>query len=420
MCDDGSFDNSLYTVTFHPNLRTAVSNKKSDSAVLVPDSIGIDENPKTQVSSPQNTFNELKKDDKKSPKINEYGNLESVKINQNNITSCKRLSSETLNEDRVKRYNKGDQTENNSGSVQIKKDKLSNMKVHKDVTSSSVSQTSKIFVESKNTATAIKNEEKDSLKSNEISSNENLTGRISPDKFIGTPKNNTSLENNLIKEVKHRGTAYETSPSLIPENAKAQIKFIDLEATSNDNDDFQEKVSSSKAAQSEDSWETCDKRKSQKNRVMKAIKCTSKFKMSLDAPPLNYKKPNYKQAKLSKTFFQPKNSKANSNKKSPQKSSVIKTNDEPQEEENDSLIILDKFQTSTPCDILTSVSAFDIDATFIPENYKAEITECATTNVKKSAVEKLHLRNSNLFSNISFPVDSKSTEKIYSSKKEGK
>lgn len=396
----------LYTVTFPEHLKQGLHSAKFDSLVLAPDSLDTTFLEDKKNCSKQSNENHIRDCANKAENKLEFmldgdQNLKNSGKVQEDKGSGKRLSSDSLNDDRIKRCNTGKQSESSKNNET--NSKLAKSKDIKNCCTSMpkitvTEEASSIFsqIERKNSSVR-----KDiNILDASVPKKKNLT-IITVDSKNETPKNSNLL--NVVN--KSKLPISEISPSLLPTNANVRPKITDLEDISNDNDDFQELIPSIKNVQNEDSWDACDKKKSiVKKRVIKNIKTTTKYKMTLDAPSLNYKKPSYKQTKLSKSIFQPKS--CAFNKKSPNRLSEIENIIPVATVEEDTLpTAQNRYVTSTPYDTVKSPSVVDIDATFVPENFNLESRQRITTNVKKNAVEKSHLKNGSLFSNISFPEE---------------
>lgn len=398
----------VYTVTFPQHLQYASSTAKFESMILAPDS--LDTTPDNKILCKKKNGDIYSKDCKnKTAFESDEGKIfkEPEKLPHENKGSGKRLSSEPLTEDRVKRCN-------TSKSVAgIKRVESDHKFTNNDTKSCSIIPP-KIIVTDEIPDICKQANQRSTIKDINAQNNHIVKKRNILVDLVESNSNNNNMQNNLknLNNKKNKCTLNETSPSLLHSNAHPP-KIIDLDLVENDNDDFQEQVSNMKSIQNEDLWDACDKKKSKKHRTFKNIKSTSKFKMTLGAPPLNYKKTSYKQTKLSKTLFKPKSN--NSIEKSleeissPQNADVLGNNDnlvnECIEEDLYPADPQDHFQTSTPCDGMKSPTSVDIDATFIPENFHVETRSCSTSNVKKNAVGKSHLKNGGLLSNISFPEE---------------
>lgn len=407
-----SFD--VLTVTFPENVK---HNVELDSLILAPDSLDVSDKSLRHLTQ------------KKCPNANGSDILSDYENNSANKVFGKRPSTDSLNEDRIKRYNTGNQIETCSKVTKIKDandstKRFSKTSRTKDTNNdiekcSQVSRTKcdnipdvvpEIIITSnaaeiaKNAAVKSKMSLKDSNKQNAQVSKKNLVStKVSKDHQFETPKSSVTP---LVNDLKNKAKSSEISPSLLPITANGLSKLIDLEAISDDNDDFQEKTSSSKSVPTEDSWEICDKKKAmKKNKNPKSIKTTSKYKMTLDAPPLNYKKTNYKQTKLSKSIFKviDANKKPSVNLVSSPDVDIIIS-----EDDSSPTIQTNLFRTSTQY----PNKSVDIDATFIPDNFRLDSPDFVTSNVKKNTVEKSNFKNGNsLFSNINFTEELKSTAK---------
>jgi len=285
--------------------------------ILAPDSLSTGLDIK---SDGENGFNERKvKEGEKSKTLSTLIEVKSPKAVDSNYqdykTGHKRLSSETLNESRPKKCNKVDlpgsnqeisKTEDNSSIIVPKIIATEPSKISENVEG----RTKATTVLSKKDIQLSK-KKGDVTKTTLLKDNENEI-----------PKNSTLL-NNLVSDVKNKNiSSNQTSPSLLPAQGNIPPKIIDVDLSSNDDDDFLEQNCVNKVPYSEDSWDTCDRKKLKKSRNVKNIKSSSKYKMTLDAPPLNYKKPTYKQTKLSKSIFQSKSS--DSNKKVTSETKVAK------------------------------------------------------------------------------------------------
>lgn len=468
MHDNGNLESfDVLTVTFPENVRHGNPNTKCDSMILAPDS--LDASLETSKANSRK-FHKTKT----LANSNQGENAKSEERNSEKKTSGKRLSSEISNDSRVKRHNDGSQVESGDkmayktdaevpdppeiiisknissipkrGDSKIKtasKD-LSVQSDYRTKRQNTDNQTESEFKFTKPTASGClvpeivvssdvpKVSKHIETKTKAISSDLNAQNTKkktsaseidSKNNIIDTPKSSVS---NSVVDFKKKVSPYQVSPSLLPTNVNALPKIIDLNSSSNDNDDFQDLVPSTKSVQAEDSWEICDKKKSlRRNKTVKSVKSTSKFKMTLVAPPLNYKKPNYKQTKLSKSIFKAKE--ANSHPKSPEE--LVSRNCPDDDDHNDIVLSEDDSiptflpqhcQTSTQCILPKSLGTFDIDATFIPENFRMESPDCATSNVKKQPAEKSHFKNGGLFSNISFPEEVIAAPKVTCENEKGK
>ncbi|KAG8199569.1 hypothetical protein JTE90_009408 [Oedothorax gibbosus] len=155
--------------------------------------------------------------------------------------------------------------------------------------------------------------------------------------FEKTKDNNDTLKNSMNQP----------SPSLLPINEKKE-KVLPVKKIIENEDiyDFQTPITCKKAAEEDSSWTVCDKKKIKKGPSLK-VKSSSKYKMSFDALPPNYKKPVLRQTKLSKSIFHPKTL----------KETLSDSNGSP------SLLKKDGVSKNTT----------DIDATCIPDNYEYQI-----------------------------------------------
>lgn len=392
----------LYTVTFPDHLKQGLHSAKFDSLVLAPDSLDttfLEDKKNCNKQSNEDYFRDCT--NKAENKLDEEQNLKNNGKLLEDKGSGKRLSSDSLNDDRIKRCNTGKQSESSKNN-----ETNSKLAKSKDIKSCSAS-IPKITVTQEASDIVLQMERKNSSVRKDINvSDVSVPKKKSVTSIKVDSKNETPKNSNLLNVVnKNKLPISEISPSLLPTNINVRPKITGLEDISNDNDDFQEQIPSIKNIQNEDSWDACDKKKSVvKKRVIKSIKTTSKYKMTLDAPALNYKKPSYKQTKLSKSIFQPKSSAVN--KKSSNRLSEIENIIPVVTVEEDAFpTAQEHYLTSTPYDPIKSPGVIDIDATFVPENFNLENKQCITTNVKKNAVEKSHLKNGSLFSNISFPEE---------------
>lgn len=153
-----------------------------------------------------------------------------------------------------------------------------------------------------------------------------------------------------------KNSMYQVSPSLLPINEKKDKVSPKQILDNEDIHDFQTPIASKKTTSEEDSsWTVCDKKKLKKGLPLK-IKSSSKFKMSLDVLPPNYKKPVYRQTKLSKSIFQAKASNTNTSKEN-----IPDSNSSPSSTH------------SIRKDIGNGKNTVDFDATCIPDNYEYQI-----------------------------------------------
>ncbi|GFY40624.1 DNA endonuclease RBBP8 [Trichonephila inaurata madagascariensis] len=158
-----------------------------------------------------------------------------------------------------------------------------------------------------------------------------------------------------------KGSMYQVSPSLIPLNKKSDKSLFQNQLmVTEDINDFESPGGNKKQQESEQAWTSCDKRKLKKGPSVKTVKGTSKFKMTLDSLPPNYKKPNFRQTKLSKSIFQPKSS---SEDGAPSTSSKKILNDC----SNDPASVSKKI---SPIRNNNKTCTVDFDATCIPDNYE--------------------------------------------------
>ncbi|XP_035230895.1 DNA endonuclease RBBP8-like, partial [Stegodyphus dumicola] len=193
------------------------------------------------------------------------------------------------------------------------------------------------------------------------------------------------------------------SPSLIPESKKEVKSVLNNVANVSNDEDFQISINKKKEQENESSWKACDKKKLLKKVCpVKPIKTTSKYKLTLDAPPSNYKKPTYRQTKLSKSVFLPKNSPNISNEEFIVCDENEKENSSNHQSNSTSL----RADVQTPSVTDKFINAIELDATCIPDNYQYEVIASGKAKNKETEENKKNFDESVLVLNVNFSDDS--------------
>ncbi|GFU37408.1 DNA endonuclease RBBP8 [Nephila pilipes] len=184
---------------------------------------------------------------------------------------------------------------------------------------------------------------------------------------------------NKQEDAINKDSMYQISPSLIPLNKKNdKVLFQNQPIIAEDINDFQSPVGNKKQQESDLSWSSCDKRKLKKGPCLKTIKTTSKFKMTLDSLPANYKKPSFRQTKLSKSIFQRKSTSSDECTPTTCIKKVLS------DCSNDPSSLL-KSNSIKNCNKTCTV---DFDATCIPDNYEVTSSgKCASREVSDEDLE---------------------------------
>nr|XP_015931250.2 DNA endonuclease RBBP8 isoform X1 [Parasteatoda tepidariorum] len=176
-------------------------------------------------------------------------------------------------------------------------------------------------------------------------------------------KNSSSISA-IPKEDSFQATV---ASSLQPIKEKTNSKIINNHPTmAEDINDFQILSSNRKANSEGGTWTSCDKKKlARKSSYPRPIKSTSRFKMQLDTLPPNFKKPTYRQTKLSRSIFQPKSTTGEN-----QESDIVcvEVDEKVKDFAKDSLTV----SRGVPAPSSSSKTV-DFDATCIPDNYEYEI-----------------------------------------------
>lgn len=182
---------------------------------------------------------------------------------------------------------------------------------------------------------------------------------ICNDAYNGSHKSSEKTKETLSSSASTtmKNSMYQVSPSLLPINEKKDKVLPTKQILDNEDiHDFQTPIASKKTTSEEDSsWTVCDKKKLKKGLPLK-IKSSSKFKMSLDVLPANYKKPVFRQTKLSKSIFQAKASNTDTSKENIPDSDSSPTS-----------------MHSIRKDTSNVKNTVDFDATCIPDNYEYQI-----------------------------------------------
>ncbi|CAL1273415.1 unnamed protein product [Larinioides sclopetarius] len=365
----------LCTVPFPGNFGPSCSSLNFDSVILAPDTVDITLN--AQNNTLQKSKTKLKVL-KRSEQSNDATDKSKDYTERNKLSKKRTCSNYSESEKSPnKKLNKG--TENSSPNEKknveskinkkelivdehIKSDSAesSNAKVPNDKTV----ELSDLKTSKNNTPMDISNikEKKLSIFDSEIgkdSNNENSSKIPSAGKEKSC---HTKLELTINKD-----GMYQVSPSLLPLNKKNEKAILQNQPMlAEDISDFQIPTVNKNPPELTDAWKTCDKKKTKKGSSVKNIKLTSKFKMSLDALPPNYKKPNLRQTKLSKSIFQPKNPTLEDGFSNEAKKILSDSS-------NSSV---ESSIKNSPVNKSNKISTIDFDATCIPENYKYNAESC--------------------------------------------
>ncbi|GBN25922.1 DNA endonuclease RBBP8 [Araneus ventricosus] len=383
----------LCTVAFPGNLGPSCSSLNFDSVILAPDTVDITLDVQNNALKQSRTKPKVLKS---SEQLNDAKD-KSKDYTERNKSSKKRTCSNSSESEKSpnKKLNKG--AGNSSGEEKnvenkIKKKELiveehvkadhaenSNAKLRNDKTIDLFDlKTSK-----NNTPMDTDNikEKKVSVFDSEITKDSNTETSV---KIPSTGKEkscHTKLEHTINKD-----SIYQVSPSLIPLNKKNEKAILQNQPMlAEDINDFQVPTINKNPPEIADAWKTCDKKKTKKGLSVKNIKLTSKFKMSLDALPPNYKKPNLRQTKLSKSIFQPKNSIPEDGFSNEAKKILSDSSNSSAESS----------KKNSPVNKSNKTSTIDFDATCIPENYKYNAESCDDEEViqliqDESSDESLH------------------------------
>ncbi|XP_054707867.1 uncharacterized protein MAL8P1.12-like [Uloborus diversus] len=362
----------------------------NDSLILAPDTLDIDINVKAETSkNVHKDEKNVKKADLHSKQYFKEQNsfIESTKDSSIKSTR-KRLSSESCMDKTSKKCKKEidsftQANENECSKIlvpTVHSSVIPSYNLHNNANSEVSKAESKIMSSNTKEVLLLETDQKKDSSENAMINSKKLVD--SPFSTLDCSKENANL----------------ASPSLLP-----LVTNHNQVNDAADSDDFQ--PSSSKYKENSSLKEVSDKKKcTKKIQGMKSVKTSSKFKMTLDAPPLDYKKPNYRQTKLSKTIFQPlcpKKSKNTALEKSLLEKEVnAKIEDEEIVITSPTLHEVQNFRSKKES------KTMDFDATCIPENFKFEFTPCGKLSSKQSEQNKLSFDENILV------LDNKSENKI--------
>ncbi|GIY03323.1 b-cell lymphoma 3 protein homolog [Caerostris darwini] len=381
----------LHTVPFLRNLDQDCSSLNNDSLILAPDTVDF---------GAENKINHkaLESFKHRSDSVDKLKDKASAEIN----TSRKKRPSSESCMNPSKKLNEGNQ--NNSSDCSS--DELNVVKVSTRTKKESLINEKEKSNLSKNIDNLnFKIDKNNAKKKNILVLDIEISKDISADCSDKIPNIETIKDCEIqLGSAISKGNIYQVSPSLIPLDKKSEKGSLQKQPmTEEDINDFQEP--GAKQPEIQDIWTSCDKRNLKRKPILKNIKSSSKFKLTLDALPPNYKKPTYKQTKLSRSIFQPKNS------------ASIETSDNTKRTANediDLVVILD-----SPIKNSGKSSMMDLDATCIPENYKYETLTSAKSscdNSENEMEENAHLISDESFDENSCPSPVECSTSKYDSK----
>ncbi|GFS44693.1 DNA endonuclease RBBP8 [Trichonephila inaurata madagascariensis] len=343
---------NLYTGPFPDNFGQDCSSLNPDSMILAPDTVDVTEDP---VIKSHKTKQEVSKP-------SEQLNVAEVKLKDNietNRLSKKRACAEASGLQKSPKKRTSKISENDSSDEKRTKEKNTR---HKESERTVKEEKSVPQITSPKQITR----QAAVLHSNNIKNKVALDVEIGKDTSEGFSGEIPCITIEKSCQSKHeaiigKGSMYQVSPSLIPLNKKSDKSLFQNQLmVTEDINDFESPGGNKKQQESEQAWTSCDKRKLKKGPSVKTVKGTSKFKMTLDSLPPNYKKPNFRQTKLSKSIFQPKSS---SEDGAPSTSSKKILNDC----SNDPASVSKKI---SPIRNNNKTCTVDFDATCIPDNYE--------------------------------------------------
>ncbi|KFM71559.1 DNA endonuclease RBBP8, partial [Stegodyphus mimosarum] len=218
-------------------------------------------------------------------------------------------------------------------------------------------------------------------------------------------KSEKSARNYINKDElsKDKDSFCHISPSLIPGTKKEVKSVLNNVANVSNDEDFEISLNKKKERENESSWKACDKKKLLKKVCsVKPIKTTSKYKLTLDAPPPNYKKPTFRQTKLSKSVFLPKISPNISNEEFIVCDENEKENSSNHQSNSTSLHV----DVQTPSITDKFINGTELDATCVPGNYQYEVIASGKAKNKETEENKKVFDESVLVLKVNFSDDS--------------
>ncbi|GFQ71821.1 DNA endonuclease RBBP8 [Trichonephila clavata] len=364
---------NLYTVPFPDNFAQDCSSLNPDSMILAPDTADVIEDP---VIKSHKTNQEVSK-------LSEQLHVAEVKLKDNiesNRLSKKRACAESSGSQKSPKKRTSKSSENYSSDEKKIKEKNTGHKESERTVKEEKSISEITSAKQITGHTAV-------LHSNNIKKRVALDVEIGKDTSEGFSGEIPCITIEKSCQAKHEATIgkdsmYQVSPSLIPLNTKSDKGLFQNQLmVTEDINDFESPGGNKKQQESEQAWTSCDKRKLKKGPNVKTIKGTSKFKMTLDSLPPNYKKPNYRQTKLSKSIFQPKSS---SEDGAPSTSSKKILNDCSNDPSSRSKKISPVRNNNKTCTV-------DFDATCIPDNYEVSSEKSAPQEPSDEDLEEILL-----------------------------
>ncbi|XP_055935186.1 uncharacterized protein LOC129965378 [Argiope bruennichi] len=370
--DKDSLD--LCTVQFPGNLGPSCSSLNFDSVILAPDTADITLDAQNNVFKQSVDKRKILKSSEQLSDATDKSNVQRQKSSKKRTCSNSSESETSPNKKLSKGIGSDFPNEMKTLAKEIvkKKESIVEENIKSDLAKNSNvkllnDKTIDIFdlKASKNNAPVCADNNKEQVVSifhSEISKDINIEDSV---KISNTEKDKSCRTK--LEHMNSKDSMYQVSPSLLPLNKKNEKAILqNPQLLAEDINDFQVSAINKNPPEMEDAWKICDKKKIKKGPCIKNIKVTSKFKMSLDALPPNYKKPNLRQTKLSKSIFKPKNSTPDNDLSNARKKILSDSS-------NSSA---DSSKKNSPVNKSKKTNTIDFDATCIPENYKYNAESC--------------------------------------------